>query len=112
MKIAGNRVGVVSSIIVSVVAVLRLTAVSALAVDTDQDGLDDSVETGTGIFIDKNNTGTSPTNPDTDGDGVGDWYEVAVATNPNDPNDNPGVPYPLPYMIARPASASRSAAVA
>jgi hypothetical protein len=71
------------------------------------------VETGTGIFVDANNTGTDArkadtdgdgrvdgaevtgpiiTNPilaDTDGDTFSDGSEVASGHNPNDPNHNP-----------------------
>ncbi len=40
--------------------------------DSDGDGLPDWVETGTGIYISPTNTGTSPRNWDTDGDGISD----------------------------------------
>jgi len=50
--------------------------------DTDGDGLLDSVETNTGIYVDANNTGTDPNNPDTDGDGMNDGDEVAAGHNP------------------------------
>ena len=40
--------------------------------DDDGDGLADSVETGTGTYVDGTDTGTDPLNPDTDGDGVCD----------------------------------------
>ena len=47
---------------------------SGLVADTDDDGdgLADSVETDTGIYVDSTDTGTDPLNPDTDGDGVCD----------------------------------------
>ena len=67
------------------------TAVIALpsalfAIDTDSDGLDDSVETNTGVYVSPTNTGTNPNNPDSDADGAGDWYEVAtIDTNPAEP---------------------------
>ena len=77
----------------------RLLAVAFLALpfglfgaDTDGDGLDDSVETNTGVYVSPANTGTSPLLADTDGDGAGDWYEVAtieahpVGPQPNAPN--------------------------
>ncbi|MGK0184271.1 MAG: hypothetical protein ACI9R3_000037 [Verrucomicrobiales bacterium] len=56
--------------------------------DTDEDGLMDHVETGTGVFVSATNTGTDPLAPDTDGDGLGDGREVrvitgSVATDPN-----------------------------
>ncbi len=44
--------------------------------DTDNDGLDDCVETRTGRFVDADNTGTDPNNPDSDGDGLTDGQEV------------------------------------
>jgi hypothetical protein len=44
--------------------------------DTDEDGLDDNVETGTGTYIDATNTGTKGTNPDTDNDGLKDGVET------------------------------------
>ena len=31
------------------------------AIDTDSDGLDDSVETNTGVYVSPSNTGTNPT---------------------------------------------------
>lgn len=45
-------------------------------VDTDGDGLADCVETDTGIYVSTGNTGTSPTDPDSDGDGFSDGDEV------------------------------------
>jgi hypothetical protein len=43
----------------------------------------DDVETNTGIFVDGNDTGNAPNNPDTDGDGLNDGDEVNVhGTNP------------------------------
>ncbi|MGK0187298.1 MAG: hypothetical protein ACI9R3_003085 [Verrucomicrobiales bacterium] len=55
------------------------------SVDTDQDGLEDGAENGSGIFVDAENAGTSPSNSDTDGDGLTDPAEIAgnPATNPN-----------------------------
>jgi hypothetical protein len=62
--------------------------------DRDGDGLPDSVETGTGVYVDETDTGTDPDNPDTDGDGLKDEYEVRDldlvtpgVQNPFDPND-------------------------
>ena len=54
-------------------------------VDTDGDGLNDSVEAGDGKFVSATQTGTSPLKKDTDGDGLEDGVEVAgnPATNPN-----------------------------
>lgn len=44
--------------------------------DSDRDGLMNCVETNTGHFVSVTNAGTSPTNPDTDGDGLIDGDEV------------------------------------
>ncbi|MBL9169359.1 MAG: hypothetical protein JNN07_16585 [Verrucomicrobiales bacterium] len=48
--------------------------------DTDGDGAKDGAETGTGVFVDANNTGTNRLNPDTDGDGVQDGAETGTGT--------------------------------
>ena len=52
--------------------------------DTDGDGLDDSVETNTGIYVSETDTGTDPNKADTDGDGVPDGLEVSEGTDPTD----------------------------
>ena len=80
--------------------------------DTDGDLLDDAAETGTGTFIDADNTGTDPlladsdgdglqdgtevtgpgtdpNNADSDGDGAGDGEEIAASTDPLDANSRP-----------------------
>ena len=44
--------------------------------DTDGDGLDDIVETNTGIYVSKADTGTNPLISDTDGDGLIDSGET------------------------------------
>ena len=44
--------------------------------DTDFDGLDDNVETNTGIYLSAWDTGTDPLNADTDLDGLSDYFEV------------------------------------
>ncbi len=55
--------------------------------DADEDGLNDNVETDTGVYVDANNTGTDPYIADTDGDGVSDGDEVSQGSSPLDPND-------------------------
>ena len=62
--------------------------------DTDHDGLSDLVETGTGIFISNNDTGTSPTYSDSDDDFLTDYHEVYgnLKSNPNlDDTDGDGI---------------------
>lgn len=52
--------------------------------DPDGDGLLNSVETGTGTFVDVNDTGTDPFTSDTDGDGYDDGFEVLqTSADPN-----------------------------
>lgn len=48
--------------------------------DTDGDGLNDNVETGTGIWVSATNTGTNPLAADTDGDGLRDGVETNTGT--------------------------------
>ena len=75
------------------------TAVSG-GTDTDGDGLDDSVETNTGVFVDANDTGTDPLVADTDGDGVNDGLEVSLGTDPNNAADTPSLPLAtLPIIL-------------
>ncbi|HXV37228.1 MAG TPA: hypothetical protein VEC18_08765 [Myxococcota bacterium] len=62
--------------------------------DDDNDGLADSVETGSGTFVSASDTGTDPLAVDTDGDGVGDGVEVAAGSDPNDPLSIPSTPVP------------------
>jgi len=57
--------------------------------DLDADGLLDIYETGDGIFVSPDETGTSRTAADTDGDGFLDGAEVAAGSNPNDPQSTP-----------------------
>jgi len=68
---------------VSAVNVGQVTYVA----DADGDGLEDSVETNTGVFVDETDTGTDPNDPDTDDDGIDDGAEVAGGSDPNDPDD-------------------------
>ncbi|MEZ5326024.1 MAG: DUF1800 family protein [Verrucomicrobiales bacterium] len=61
---------------------------SPVAADTDQDGLSDHFETGTGLLVSATDTGTDPLLPDTDGDGMADGREFrtiagSTPTNPN-----------------------------
>jgi glucose/arabinose dehydrogenase len=72
--------------------VWQITDPDSSPVDTDQDLLPDSVETNTGMFIDENDTGTDPNDPDTDNDGVIDGIEVFFGTDPNDPFEFPLLP--------------------
>ena len=68
-----------------------------LGADTDNDGLADAVETNTGTYVDENDTGTDPNNPDSDGDGYYDGEEVRMGSDPTDdtstPSYSPGTYY-------------------
>ena len=57
--------------------------------DSDNDGLYDSVETDTGVFVSEEDTGTDPDNPDTDEDGWKDGAEVKLNTSPFDDRSRP-----------------------
>jgi hypothetical protein len=57
---------------------LRLTAHG----DADRDGLPDWVETNTRIYSGRTDTGSDPFNPDSDGDGTPDGWEVSFWLNP------------------------------
>jgi hypothetical protein len=64
--------------------------------DSDGDGLADSVETNTGVYVDVNDTGTDPDEQDTDGDGYTDGTEVAQGSDPLDPASRPTRLQPVP----------------
>ena len=68
--------------VVGISLLFGLCAANALAADTDLDGLDDLVETNTGVFVSPANTGTDPSGADTDGDGARDGWEVGQGSNP------------------------------
>ena len=54
--------------------------------DTDEDGLNDDVETNTGTFNSASDTGSNPNSSDTDRDGLDDGEEVNThGTDPNNP---------------------------
>src|SRR5690606_17575259 len=59
-------------------------ATNPLSPDTDQDGLTDAEESGSGTFVDRDDTGSDPLNPDSDGDGYVDGQEVFRGADPND----------------------------
>ena len=54
--------------------------------DSDGDGLPDRFETGTGIYVSSEDTGTDPNNKDSDGDGLSDGDEVLPYYLVNDPS--------------------------
>ena len=64
-------------------------------IDTDGDGILDKYETGTGIYVSPTDTGTSPTNPHTDGDGLtdgdgfDDGFEVSTGFSPTSAASTP-----------------------
>ena len=52
-------------------------------IDSDGDGLDDSVETNTGVYVSASDTGTDPNQSDSSGDGFTDGEAVAAGVDPN-----------------------------
>ena len=52
------------------------------------------------MFVSGVDTGTDPTNPDSDGDGVDDGTEVNVGTDPNDAGSTPQIPVVPPLALA------------
>ncbi len=74
------------------------------AVDDDHDLLPDIYEDNTGNFVDETQTGTDPTDPDSDDDGVLDGIEVDLGTDPNNPLDFPALPvsgtWPVTIAVA------------
>ena len=52
--------------------------------DSDEDGIKDRFETGTGIYVSPTNTGTNPLLADTDADGLNDGIEITQ--HGSDPN--------------------------
>jgi hypothetical protein len=64
--------------------------------DDDNDGLLDTVETGTGIYVSPTNTGSNPLDVDSDDDARPDGLEVANGWDPNNPL-SPG-PAPVPAL--------------
>ena len=64
------------------IAFLLASLAIAQGADSDFDGLDDAVETNTGVYVSPSDTGTDPANPDTDDDGVNDGLEVQRQTDP------------------------------
>ncbi|MCG8315284.1 MAG: GDSL-type esterase/lipase family protein, partial [Pseudomonadales bacterium] len=68
--------------------------------DDDNDGLLDSVETNTGVYLSGSDTGSDPFRADTDGDGVNDAEEIALNRNPNGEGTLPLVnQVPMPFWM-------------
>ena len=65
-----------------------------LLVDTDGDGLPDSVETNTGVWVSASDRGSNPASADSDLDGLGDLVETntGVFVDANDTGTNPNLP--------------------
>ena len=61
--------------------------------DSDDDGLNDRVETNTGIYVDASDTGTDPNDNDTDDDGLLDRVETNTGTfvDASDTGTNPNL---------------------
>ena len=67
----------------------RIVLAASPTSDEDADGLLDSVETDTGVYVSPTDTGTDPFDWDSDDDGFDDGWEVAVGSDPNDPDETP-----------------------
>ncbi len=81
--------------------------------DDDGDGLPDTVETATGVFVSPGDTGSDPLDADSDDDGFLDGEEVLAGTDPNDPLSTPNAPgVPLPRWAWGALSAALLAAAA
>ena len=74
---------------------LDYVRIGVIAPDGDNDGLADAVETNTGIFVDRNDTGTDPADSDTDKDTFSDGVEVAFGTDPTN-----GAEFPEPSIMS------------
>ncbi|MEM7384391.1 MAG: LamG-like jellyroll fold domain-containing protein, partial [Verrucomicrobiota bacterium] len=63
------------------------------AKDTDEDGLDDNVETRTEVWVSETDTGTNPIRPDTDRDGLLDGVETntGIFVSASDTGSDPHV---------------------
>ena len=72
----------------------RIVLAASSTSDEDGDGLFDIVETDTGVYVSPTDTGTDPLDGDSDGDGFSDGSEVAIGTDPNDPDVVPSLPVP------------------
>ncbi len=69
--------------------------------DVDGDGLFNSYETNTGVFVSPTDTGTDPLSLDTDGDGFDDGQEVAANSDPNSDSSIPGGAVPVLGAMGR-----------
>ncbi len=72
---------------------------NACDADDDDDGLLDTVETNTHVFVGPQDTGTDPLLVDSDGDGYADSDEVLAGSDPTDAGSIPaGAPVPGPGL--------------
>ena len=62
--------------------------------DHDGDGLETAVESGTGVYVDSEDTGTDPLVADTDGDRLPDGSEITAGTDPTDSGSFLGMEWP------------------
>ncbi len=69
----------------------RIVLAASPTSDEDADGLLDIVETDTGVYVSPTDAGTDPFDSDSDDDGFSDGWEVAVGSDPNDPEETPSL---------------------
>ncbi|MCI0746492.1 MAG: LamG domain-containing protein, partial [Verrucomicrobia subdivision 3 bacterium] len=70
-----------------------------LRADSDQDGLRDNVETGTGLYVSPTDTGTDPLLSDTDADTFPDGQEVIHDSDPNNQLITPDFAFTAPIAV-------------
>jgi hypothetical protein len=75
--------------------------------DSDDDGLDDNIETNTGVYVSSSDTGTDPNNADSDDDGITDGFEVTIGTDPNNADNRLHTPSEMDTARAESRSLGR-----
>ncbi len=77
----GKCRGCASTVLRSLLLLL-VSVTIAHGADSDSDGLDDAVETNTGVYVSQSDTGTNPNLSDSDHDLIPDALEIYFDKNP------------------------------